>query len=115
VAKMPRMPEFKGLFPQKSPTICVCTYIYLFFAPKGYRVAKTHRMFDTQDVLSLQVISRQRVWGARRRSALARSCRAPTGSDQSNEDCSNRGVYSNLPYLKKCPDLWLVCGKRPVD
>jgi len=35
------------------------------------------------------------VGGARRRSALARRCRAPTGSDQSFEDCSNGGVYSN--------------------
>jgi len=31
--------------------------------------------------------------GARRRSALARSCCAPTGSDQSHEDI-DRGVYS---------------------
>ena len=110
VSKMPRMPEFKGLFPQKSPTICVCRYTFLFFCTEGIQSSE-----DTYDVLSLQVISRQWVWGARRRSALARSCRAPTGSDQSNEDWSNRGVYSNLPFLKKCPDSWLVCGKRPVD
>ena len=42
---------------------------------------------DSQDALSLQFIFCKRARGARRRSALARSCRALTGLDQSNEDC----------------------------
>jgi len=62
---------------------------------------------ESQDALPLQVIFHKRARGARRRSAVARCCHAPTGSDQSNKDCSNRGVYSNsgVSYLNTLPYL----------
>ena len=62
--------------------------------------APQKRMEDTLARMpSAQLHSAWRQW------VLAPRCRAPTGSDQSNEDCSNRG-HSPLHSLNTLPSFW---------
>jgi len=59
---------------------------------RGSRCASYLSMCMLAQFSPAGAVGRVSFWGARRRSALARSCHAPTGSDQSYEDGSNRGV-----------------------
>ena len=73
----------------------------LYLATWWWDTHETQSGQDPQDALSLSVIFHKRARGARRRSALAPSCRAPTGLDQINEDIPNGGVYSHMGVYSK--------------